>query len=235
MLGTGINTLAVLAGGFAGLFLKSGLKESYRQVIHHASALSVLFVGLSGAISNMLDPSANAVLFIISLVIGGIIGTWLNLEEKMASLGDVLEDKLSQSTLRGQFSEGFVSASLLFCVGSMAILGPLESGINGNHDILLAKSVIDGIVALVMASTLGVGVVFSAVSVLVYQGVITLLAGSLAPFLSADMLRELSIVGGILIFCLGTNMLKLTRIKVSNLLPAVFVPIVYYLLASVLV
>lgn len=229
MFGTIVNAVAIFVGGMAGMFLRGGIKERYKTIITQGVALAVLFVGISGALNKMMLPEANPILFIISLVLGGLIGEIVGIEAKLEKLGDWLQSKVKLKKDYGNLSTGFVAASLLFCVGTMAILGPLESGLQDEHGILLAKSTLDGITSVVMASTLGIGVVFSSASVLIYQGIITLLAVWISPYLTADMLRELSIVGGIMITAIGLNLLGLTKIKIGNFLPALFVPVVYYL------
>lgn len=228
MLGTIINTLAILCGGVAGLYIKGGLKDQYRETIMDGLGLAVLFIGAVSAIGGLLDQDANPILFIVSMVIGCVIGTFLNIEGKLDETGQYLQKKFGGKD--SNIAAGFVAASLLFCVGTMAILGSLESGIQGNHTTLLVKSVLDGVSAIIFASTLGVGVLFSAVSVLLYQGALTLLASFLQPYLTADMIREISIVGGILIFGLGLNMLGLKKIKVANFLPGILVPVIYYVI-----
>ena len=234
MLGTIVNAGAILAGGLFGLLLKNGLKENYRSIINQGVALAVVFVGLSGALGGLLRDDAHPLLFIISLALGGIAGEWLRIEGRLASLGDWLQSKMrpAPSGATASVSRGFVAASLLFCVGTMAVMGSLESGVRGDHSILFAKSLLDGIFAMVMASTLGVGVLFSAASVFVYQGGLTLLAGWVSPFLTANMLREIGIVGGILIFGIGLNNLGLTKLRVGNLLPALLGPVLYYAVAA---
>lgn len=228
MLGTLVNAAAIAVGGLVGLLLKGGLGDKLKTTINDAVALAVLFVGASSALGQMLQPEANPVLFIISLAAGGLLGEWVDIEGRLARLGDFLQAKIQLKNELGDISRGFVAASLLFCVGTMAVMGSIESGVYGRHTILYAKSLLDGIIALVMASTLGVGVLFSAASVLVYQGALTLLAALVGPMLTADMLRELGIVGGILITAIGLNMLGVTKMRVGNLLPALFVPVLYY-------
>ena len=227
MLGTIVNVVAVLAGGSLGLVLRGGLKERFQSMVMHALGLAVLFIGASSALKGLLDEDAEAILFILCLVLGGLLGELLNIEGRLERLGDRLQARFGGSS---NLSQGFVNASLLFCVGTMAILGALESGISGNHTILFAKSVLDGVTAIVFASTMGAGVLLSAVSVLLYQGALTLCAAFLQNILSAAMYREMNIVGGILIFAIGLNMLKLTKIKIGNFLPAMFLPILYYLM-----
>jgi len=227
MLGTIVNTLAIMIGGILGVFIKGGIKERYRDIIMHAIPLSVLFIGAAGAIQNMIDPHSHPILFIISLALGGLIGEWINIEQKLQNLGDWIQGKIGNQS--GSISQGFVSASLLFCVGTMAILGSLESGLQGVHDTLFVKSILDGITACILASTLGFGVLLSAISVFIYQGSITILARIVEPYITAPMLREMGIVGGILIFSLGLGMLEIKKVKTANLLPAIFIPVIYYL------
>lgn len=228
MFGTIVNTVVVLLGSIFGLFIKGGLKDRYKNIIMDAIPLAVLFIGASGAISNMIKPEANPILFIVSLVLGAIIGEFFDIDKGFNTLGNFIQKKLSKNE-NSNISQGFVASSLLFCVGSMSILGSLESGLQGVHKILLAKSVLDGVTATIMATTLGIGVSLSAFTILIYQGSITLMAGYIQPYLSNDMIRELSIVGGILIFALGLNMMNLKKIKVANLLPSLVVPVVFYL------
>lgn len=228
MFGTIVNTLVVLLGSIFGLFIKGGLKDRYKDIIMDAIPLAVLFIGASGAISNMIKPEANPILFIVSLVLGAIIGEFFDIDKGFNTLGNFIQKKLSK-TENSNISQGFVASSLLFCVGSMSILGSLESGLQGVHKILLAKSVLDGVTATIMATTLGIGVSLSAFTILIYQGSITLMAGYIQPYLSNDMIRELSIVGGILIFALGLNMMNLKKIKVANLLPSLVIPVIFYL------
>lgn len=234
MLGTIVNAAAILLGGFIGLLLQNGLRENYRTILNQAVALAVLFVGISGAVAGLLQPDANPVLFIICLAAGGLLGEWLRIEGRLETLGGWLQNRLQKGEGQSNLSRGFVAASLLFCTGTMAILGAFESGTQGNHSILFAKALMDGLLALVMASTLGVGVLFSAASVTLYQGALTLLASLVSPWLTADMMREISITGGILIAALGLNLLGLTKIKAGNLLPALLGPVIYYGLSGLL-
>lgn len=228
MFGTIVNALAILTGSVIGMLLRGGLKDQYRSILEQAMALSVLFVGISGAISGLLDASSNPVLYIISLAIGGLLGEWLRIEARLQQFGDYLQLKCKTGGNESNLSEGFVTASLLFCVGTMAVLGSIQSGTQGTHTILLTKSLIDGITALVIGSTLGLGVAFSCVSVLVYQTLLTLLAQWISPILNASVLLEIGIIGGVMITVIGLNMLKLTKIRVGNFLPALLIPIVYF-------
>jgi uncharacterized membrane protein YqgA involved in biofilm formation len=227
MFGTIVNTIAIIVGSLIGMAIQSGLKEKYKNIVMDAIPLAILFIGASSSIGNMLKPDANPILFIVSLVIGGIIGEWIDIDKGFTRLGGFLQRKLSKNE-NSNIAQGFVAASLLFCIGSMAILGSLESGLQGVHKTLLAKSVLDGVTSVIMSTTLGVGVMLSAVAVFVYQGAITVLAKYIQPYMNEDMIREISIIGGMLIFALGLNMMELKKIKVANLLPALLIPVIFY-------
>jgi Uncharacterized membrane protein, possible Na+ channel or pump len=238
--GTIVNAGVVIAGGLAGTVLKNGISERYKKIVMQGIGLSVLFIGVSGVIKeiltivdgNKLDRQF-IMLMIFSLVIGGLIGEFLKIEKRLEGLGDWFQKKIPGK--ESSFSDGFVTASLVFCVGAMAIVGALEDGLSGNPSTLFAKSILDGITSLVFASTLGIGVAFSAIPVLVYQGSITLLAGVIKPWLSEAVISQMSLVGGVLIFAIGINLLEIKKIKVGNLLPAVFIPVIYYILRLIFV
>ena len=227
MLGTIVNSVAIIAGGLVGLLIKGNINEKYTDVIMQAIGLSVFFLGLSRAIQSL--PYAETLLFIIALVIGGAVGEFLDIEGKMKALGDFAEKKLSKSK-DSNISKGFVTASILYCTGAMAILGSFESGIYGDHRTLYTKSVLDGVISIIFASTMGVGVLLSAVSVFAYQGLLTVFSGFLRPFLSEELLTEISLVGGLLIACLGINLLKILKIKVANFLPSLLIPVLYFII-----
>lgn len=229
MLGTIVNSLAILCGALLGILFRNGLKEEYKQIVLHGVSLAVLFIGAAGTIGKMIDSASHPILFIISLIIGGLLGQWWNIELRLENLGNLIQSKMQKGNKEGNLSQGFVSASLLFCIGTMAIMGSLESGLQGVHKTLFAKSILDGVTSVILSSTLGIGVALSSFSVFIYQGIITLLAQWIEPYMTIDMIREISIVGGILIFAIGLNMLEIKKIKVGNLLPAIFIPVIYYL------
>lgn len=222
MLGTIVNTAAVIAGALVGLLLKKGIPEKISDVIMKGIALCVLYIGISGSLNG-----TNTLITIISMVVGALIGTLLDLDRRLNSLGEFAERKLSKNSESGKISvaEGFVSASLLFCVGSMAIVGSIQSGLTGNHEMLFTKSLLDGVSAMIFASSLGVGVILSAAALFVYQGAITLCAQWVAPFLNDYAVAEMTCVGSLLIIALALNMLGITKLKTANYLPAVFIPI----------
>lgn len=223
MLGTIVNSGAIIAGSLLGILLRKGIKEEYKNTIMDGINLSVIVIGIMGAIK-----SENIILVIISMVIGGIIGEIIGVENKLDGLGNKLQKTFAKGD--SNFTKGFVTTSLIYCIGAMAIIGSLESGIAGNHETLFAKSILDGISAIVFASTLGVGVAFSAVSVFIYQGSITLLSSSVKDLLTPEVINEMSAIGGILIMAIGLTMSGIKKIKIGNLLPAIFIPVVYYLL-----
>ena len=228
MLGTVVNALAIVAGGLVGLCCTRGIGDRYRRTVLQGLALCVLLIGGKSALS-----SDNLPVVILSLVVGGVVGEWLAIEARLESLGRWIEARFADGSAGGgDFARGFVSASLVFCVGSMAVVGSLESGLAGNHRTLFAKAIIDGVAALIFASTLGRGVLFASVPVLVYQGAITLAAGLLRPLLTAAAVADMSAVGGLLIVAIGANLLGIARIRVGNLLPAVFLPLAAHLVRS---
>ncbi len=223
MLGTWVNCAAVILGSGVGLIVKKGISEKISSGIMGALALCVFYIGISGAFE-----CQNVLVVILSMAIGAFVGEGLDLDARLGRLGDRLEDAVGKSGEKGSVSKGFVTASLLFCVGAMTIVGSLQSGISGNHDTLFAKSLIDGIASMVLASTMGIGVMLSAVFVLVYQGAITLCAGVLEPILTETIIAEMTCVGSLLIVGLAFNMLKITKLKVMNYILAIFVPIAIY-------
>ncbi len=228
MIGTLVNAAAIIVGGVVGLSLKKGIKDRYKTTIMQAISLSVILIGARSA----LDAS-NLLGVIICMALGGLLGEALRIEGRIEAMGDFAQKHFSRSA-SGGFSKGLVTASLIFCVGSMAIVGALESGLTDNHDTLLAKSLLDGITSVVFAATFGAGVIFSAIPVLVYQGAITVGASLIKPFLTTDVISQMSAVGGLLIVAIGINMLQLTRIKIGNMLPAIFLPLIYFMALQLL-
>lgn len=233
MIGTIVNTAAVVLGGFIGLCVKKGIKESIAEACMKALGAATMVIGLSGTLSAMLTLDADGnitadggLLLIICLAAGTIIGECLKLHDRLESLSDTLESKLKLSG----FSKGFVSASLLFCAGAMTMVGSFRDGLYGDSSVLLIKSAIDGVAAVFMASALGAGVIFSAVFVFVYQGLLTLCAGFLASVITPDMMDAISIVGYTIVACIGLNMTGATKIKAINMVFALPIAIVLKLL-----
>jgi len=223
LLGTIVNSLSIIVGSLIGLLLRGGIPERYSQTIMHAIGLAVVLIGLKTALET------NAILMvIISLAIGSALGELLRIEDRLEQFGHWIGSRLSKDS-KG-VAKGFVSTSLLYCVGAMAIVGSMESGLTGNHQTLFAKSILDGIGSVLFASTLGIGVLFSAVSVFVYQGLITLTASFLKQFLLPDVVSQMSAVGGLLIMAIGIGLLEIKKIKIGNMLPAIFIPLAYQML-----
>lgn len=221
MLGVTVNALAIILGGFLGLLVKKGVPERFSDAIMKGLGLCVLYIAIDGALEG-----TNVLVLIISVAIGAIVGTLLKLDEGIRTLGDKLEQKFKSGDEKSTFAEGFVTASLLFCVGAMAVVGSLDAGLTGDNSTLYTKALLDGIMSIVFASTLGVGVLFSGALVFVYQGAIALLAGVIQPLLTDYSIAEMSCVGSVLMIAVALNMMNITKIKVMNLVPAVFIPII---------
>lgn len=222
LLGSLVNSAAIVLGGSIGLVLKKGLSDRLANAVMNALALCVLYIGVSGMLKG-----ENVLITILSMVAGTLVGDGLQLDKKINQLGDTIEKMVASPNEGVSVSKGFVTASLLFCVGAMAIVGALQSGLTGSHDTLFAKSLIDGIAAIVMASSLGIGVLLSAGLILIYEGGISLFANVLAPLLTDSVINEMTCVGSLLIVGLALNMLKLTDLKIMNYAPAVFFPILF--------
>lgn len=224
MLGTIVNAVAIIAGSLVGLFFSRGIADNYKEILLSGVGLAVMLIGIKSGLG-----SDDLMVVIFSLIIGALMGEWLGIEHHLEMLGKFIENKVaSKMNATGSVARGFVTASLVFCVGSMAIVGSLESGLAGNHQILFAKSILDGVTSIVFASAMGIGVMFSSVAVFLYQGAITLCAFFIKDFMKPEVIAQMSSVGGMLILAIGMNMLKISKIKVGNLLPAIFLPLVYY-------
>ena len=226
MLGTIVNTLAIIVGSLIGLLFRGGIPEKFSRTLMQAMGLAVVLIGITTALKT------DAILVVIvSLAIGSFLGELLGIEDRLEQLGHWMGRRFAGQS--EGVAKGFVSASLLYCVGAMAIVGSLESGLAGNHQTLFAKSVIDGIGSVLFASTLGIGVLFSAVSVFIYQGLITLGASYLKQFLVPEVVGQMSAVGGLLILAIGIGLLDIKKINIGNMLPAIFIPLIYEVLRKV--
>ncbi len=231
-LGTIINVLAILIAGILGLFAGGILTEEQQSSINMASGVSVLFIGIGGALQEMLSiedhalVSGGSMMMIVSLVLGSLIGECFKIEQHMESFGEWLKAR-SGNASDAAFVNGFVTASLTVCIGAMAVVGSIQDGIYGNHSILFTKSILDFIIILIMASSLGKGCVFSAIPVGLFQGTITILATVLEPYLTDAALSNLSFVGSIMIFCVGVNLIFGKRIRVGNMLPGLIVAVIW--------
>lgn len=232
MLGTIVNALAIVVGSLIGMFVKGGISQKVSKTIMEGLALCVVLIGLSNIVGVLDKLDSNGTLVIIlSIVIGSGLGEKIDIDKKIENLGKSIEAKLKGKG--GRVADGFVTASLLFCIGAMAIIGSLESGLSGNHSTLFAKSILDGITSIIFASSLGIGVTISAVSVFLYQGFITVCASFLKPLLIDTVVANMTAVGGLLIIALSLNMIGASKIKVANMLPAIFLPIIYQAVLSI--
>ncbi|MBQ8611959.1 MAG: DUF554 domain-containing protein [Oscillospiraceae bacterium] len=231
MTGTLINAAAVIAGSLIGIFFKRCIKEELNAAVQKALGLAVLFIGINGVIANMFTGKADGtlassgeLLLIFSLVLGSIAGTLLRIDDRLNSLGDTLEKKFHLT----DFSAGIVNATLLFCVGAMAIIGSLNDGLTGDSSVLIVKSALDFTASIVLAASLGWGVLFSFIPLTLYQGGISLAAGALSDILAGEVLRQVCSVGYVLIFCIGVNFLWPKKIKTADLLPALLIPVLWH-------
>lgn len=225
MLGTLVNTAAIIVGSLIGLLFRGGIPKKYNETVMHAIGLAVILIGLMGGLK-----TRELLLVIVSLAVGSLIGEFLRIEDRLDGLGRRLGGMFKNGG--DGFVTGFVTASLVYCVGAMAIVGSLESGLAGNHQTLFAKSILDGIASVIFASSFGIGVIFSAISVFVYQGTITVAAAFVKQFLTPEVVNEMSAVGGLLILAIGINLLELRRLKIGNMLPAIFIPVFYFILRN---
>lgn len=231
-LGTLINTATVILGGLIGMCLKNGLKKNVQDILMQTCGVATIFIGASGTLAKMFVIENNNVsvkgtmLLIISLVIGGMLGEVMHIEDTMDSLGERIK-KTVKAEKDNLFVEGFVNVSLITCVGAMAIVGSIQDGISGDYSLLMTKSILDLVIVVVFSSTYGVGAVFSAVPIFVYQGSITLMAAIGGSFLSDAIISDLSFVGNALIFCVGVNIAFGKKFRVGNMLPALIVPVIY--------
>lgn len=223
MTGTFINAGVIVAAGAVGLLLRRGIPENISRSLQDAMGLLILIIGIQYGLK-----TENLVVVGLSLALGTVFGEWRNWEGKLENTGKSLERLLGQE--ENLFVKGFVSATLVFCVGAMAILGALQDGLTHNYDILLVKSMLDGIMAMIFAASMGIGVLFSALPLLLYQGAISLGAGFLKPFLTDPVINNLTGLGGIIIAGIGLNTLGLARIRLANLLPGLLlVPLLMFL------
>lgn len=231
-MGTLLNVIGILTGGMAGLLFGRFLLPRYQETLMMATGTAVLFVGIGGAIRHMLVYSNGAftlqgtVMMIVSLALGAVLGEWWNLAARLERFGEWLKKKTGNGSDR-QFVHAFVTSSMTVCIGAMAVVGAIEDGIHGDPSILAAKAALDFLLILVMSVSLGKGCLFSAIPVALFQGSIMVLARALKPLLTARAVTNLSLVGSVLIFCVGVNLVFQKRIRVANLLPALLVAIAW--------
>ena len=231
MFGVIFNGVAVLIGGIIGLLFKKGIPESIEKSINKAMGIVVVIIGLNGVISNMFVigsdgslHSSGELLLVLSFAIGTLVGEVLKLDDKI----NAFSSKIEQHFHIEGFSSGFITGSSIFCIGAMGIIGSMTSGLTGDNSILITKSIIDFVIAIVLAASLGIGVMFSFVPVVIYQGTICLLAGLLSNILMGELLIQVCMVGFTLIICVGLNLMTNIKFKTVNMLPSLLVPIIYY-------
>jgi len=219
-IGTIVNVIAIVVGGLIGILLHKNFPDKIRQIVFQGIGLFTLVLGMQ-----MGFKSENPLVLIFSILIGGIIGESLNIEGKLEKLSEKLKCKIGSDS--NTFTQGLMTSFLLFCVGSMAILGSINDGLRADHSLLFTKSILDGFSSIALASTLGIGVLFSVIPLLIYQGVITLFANVSQNFFSPIIISELTAVGGILIVGIGINLLEIKKIRVTNLLPSLLIAVVF--------
>lgn len=223
MLATFVNCITVILGTFLGILFSRKVTEELSRVISSGAGIVTLVIGLQMALET------NEIIFmVLAMILGGIIGTWIDIDGKILKIGEKLSTKFSKGS-SSNFANAFLNASVLFCVGAMAIVGSFKAGTEGDYSILLTKSVLDGFMAIVFAAAMGIGTAFSAISLLVYQGLLTLLSGVIKDFVSPEMLNELSAVGGALIIMIGINLLDIKKLKTANYLPALIFTVIFIL------
>ena len=227
MLGVLVNVGTVLIGSLVGLFLKRGIPERVTEALMVGIGLCTVFIGISGALQG-----ENTLVLILSMVIGTVIGTLLDIDKQLNRLAAYVEKRFKQKDGQVTVAEGFVTASLLFCVGAMTIVGSLQAGLTGDCEMLFTKATLDLISSCVLAASLGIGVLLADIFVLVFQGGIVLLAGFVAPFLTDYAIAEMTCAGSVLIIALGLNLIGVTKIKVANYLPVIFIPPILCLFMS---
>lgn len=238
MFGTIVNVITVIIGGFIGIFLKKSIKSEIMDNVMKAEGVVVLIIGMNGVLTNMLSVGDGGkivddggLILLISLALGALIGEVLKIDDRLNGLGTRVEKRVKSDG----FSKGFVSAFIIFCVGSMSIIGAVNDGLSGDSSVLLVKSTLDFITAMVLASTMGIGVVFACVPLFAYQGIISLFASYIKPVIesSPDMMTQFSMVGYAIIMCIGINFIAGPKIKTANLLPAMLIPVMYNLFKMV--
>ena len=222
IIGAAINAAAIVIGGGIGLLLKGKIKDKFTHSIIKVLGLCVFVIGASGAING------DIMLLVVSLTLGTFAGELIGIDENLNKFGLFVQNKLSQSGSNSTFAEGFVMTTLLYCVGAMAIVGSIDAGLRGEYGTIFTKSVLDGVSAIIFASTMGVGVLFSGAAVLVYQGSIEFFAGFLQHLFTPGLITQISAVGGVMILAISFNMVLDTKLKVANMLPSFLFSIFYY-------
>ncbi|MBE1556514.1 DUF554 domain-containing protein [Sporosarcina limicola] len=221
LFGTIVNVLLIIVGAFVGRFLHN-IPERVKETVMYGIGLAVTVIGIQ-----MTFESSQILIVIVSIVIGAVLGEWMDIDKKVNQFGHWIERKLPTSKKGPGIAQGFVTATLIFAVGSMAIIGATDSGLRNDHDVLVMKGIIDGFTSIILSSTLGIGVAFAAIPVFLYQGIITLLSTQISRFIPDELLSyfisEMTATGGLMILAIGLNLIGLTKIRVANFIPAIFV------------
>ena len=230
MIAVFVNCIAIIIGSLIGIIFSSRISDNLSRVVQTGAGVVTMVIGIEMALAY-----ENIIFLAMAIIAGGILGSWMDIDGKILLLGDALgklvlrkknsQDQHEQGT--SNFAYGFLNASVLFCVGAMAILGSIKAGIDGDYTIIFTKSVLDGFMAIVFAAALGIGTAFSALSVLVYQGALTLLSGLVAAYTNEVLLAELGATGGVLIIMIGVNLMGLAKIKTANYLPALVLSVIF--------
>lgn len=223
MIGTFVNTGTIVLGSLVGSLARKNIEERYQERMLQGVGLVALSLGTTWIVKN-LSKSSYPLLFVASMVIGAFVGEYLNLDNKINKLNDKYAGNSEKSLI-----EGLVTAVLLFCIGTLSILGPIESAINHNNTLLFTNAILDGFTSMILASTFGIGIMLSGVILFLWQGSIYMSAGFIAPYATPEIMGEISIIGGILILSTGMGILKIAKIKTLNLLPALFIPVLYFI------
>ena len=227
MIGVIINVVTVILGSCIGLILKKKISDKISKSVMVGLGVCTLYIGIAGSLEG-----ENVIVAIVSIVLGVIIGTLLNIDDVLNNLSKKVEEKFKKDENESSFAEGLLTSTLLFCVGSMTITGSIQAGINGDNSLLITKAMLDFVSSMMLASSLGIGVLFSSISVLVIQGGLVLLSWLVAPVLSSAAINEITCVGSLLIIMIGTNLMGITKIKVADFLPAILLsPFIYYLIS----
>ena len=223
MIGVLVNVITVIVGSCIGLLFKKGIPERVSKAAMIGLGACTLYIGISGSLCG-----ENVLILIAAVVLGGICGTLLNIDGAINALAQKVEKKFKKDNKQSSIAEGLVSATLLFCVGSMTVTGSIQAGLTGDNSVLITKATLDLVSSMMLASSLGVGVLLSSVSVFIIQGGLVLLARLISPFMSTGAINEMTCAGSLLIVMIGTNLMGITKIKVADYLPAIlFAPIIY--------
>ena len=230
MLGVLVNSVAVLIGGLIGLIFKSKISDKVSKPVMVGLGVCVLYIGISGSLQG-----ENVLIAISAIVLGIITGTVLNIDDNINKLANKVEQRLKKENSGESLSEGFVTATLLFCIGAMTITGSIQAGLANDNSILITKAILDFVSAIMLAASLGRGVLLSSISLLITQGLLVVLSSIIAPYINDTVINEITCVGSLIIILIGTNLMGITKVKVADFLPAIiYTPVIYYLSSCII-